>query len=43
MLGIKVGHQLSFFGFLESDSLETKVCFGRIQASDEVCRLFNFC
>ena len=42
MLGVKVGHQLSFLGFLESDSLETEVCFGWVQASDEVCRLFDF-
>ena len=43
MLSVKVGHQLSFLGLLKSDSLETEVCFGWVQASDEVCRLFDFC
>lgn len=42
MLSIKVGDQLSFLRFLESDGFEKEVCLGWVQASNQVCRLSDF-
>ena len=42
MLSVEVGHQLSFLRFLERDGFETEVCFGWVQASDQVCRPLDF-
>ena len=42
MFSIKVGQQLSLLRFLESDGLEKEICFGWVQASNQVGRLFDF-
>ena len=42
MLSVEVGHQLSLLRLLESDGFETQVCFGWVQASDQVCGPLDF-